>query len=857
MAKLNVAKLNVAKLNMAKLDDMAAGLENVDSYAIRWGGAAAAASHETGGVLYGIDAPGAVLRIAGTVRDDVLGGTNGSDTLDGAAGNDTMQGGLGDDEYHADSTGDVVQEVTGGGIDTVHCTASRFTLSANVEALQYAGAGSFTGIGNALANSLVSGNGNDRLEGGSGDDRLSAGAGHDTMIGGAGNDGVTAASGNDMFDGGTGIDTVYAMAARDSYAIRRAGTDGLVFTAKNAGGGSGQTLTVHNVEYFGMAGSFYSLAEFLAALPPDGSDTIQGTAGSDWLDGFDGADTLAGGAGNDTYVVRNAGTVVVELDGGGIDTAQVAYAGKAWQLAGFVENGSAVEGKLGVSIDGNALANTLTGNAGANVLAGGAGNDTLDGGKGSDVLAGGSGNDLYYVDATGDTVTEQAGEGTDSIVTTQARITLADHVENVAYAGTSAFTATGNSLDNVIAGGSGNNRIDGGTGTDTFVVSGAFADYTRDRPNANDVLLVKGEQRITLKNIEQVQFSDGLRTMSEIFFNKASLADDTLAGTDGNDTMDGLAGADRMRGLKGNDTYRVDNAGDTTVELAGEGFDTVDIAIKAKVTYTLGAYVEDATITSTSAVNVTGNAANNKLTGNGAANVLAGGDGNDILVGGKGGDTLDGGAGNDYYSVDAAGDMVVEAANGGHDIVETTATKHALSANVEALRYTGKSAFTGIGNALDNVIAGGAANDKLTGGAGRDTFVIGTGKDTIADFATGIDKLMIDRAVGNGNAAIDGAIVVGAPGGFSADAELVIFTQNATSLTVTTAAKTIGSAATAYANGDTALFALHSGSTTALYLFSSSGNDALVGAAELTQIATLTGVASAAVGDFGVTGSPG
>jgi hypothetical protein len=48
-----------------------------------------------------------------------------------------------------------------------------------------------------------------------------------------------------------------------------------------------------------------------------------------------------------------------------------------------------------------------------------------------------------------------------------------------------------------------------------------------------------------------------------------SPGDDTLDGTAGNDTLDGGTGADRMTGGAGNDTYIVDDAGDTTVELAG------------------------------------------------------------------------------------------------------------------------------------------------------------------------------------------------------------------------------------------------------------------------------------------------
>ncbi|WP_338770074.1 calcium-binding protein [Massilia sp. METH4] len=794
-----------------------------------------------------------LLRLTGTAHDDVLDGSNGSDTIDGGAGNDTLRGGLGDDEYRVDGPGDVIEETAGGGIDRVFAAGNRYKLSAHVEALTYVGTGSFTGIGNAQDNVLTSGAGDDRLEGGGGDDHLAAGAGDDTMLGGAGNDGITAMAGNDVFDGGTGIDTVYAMASRDSYTIRRAGPDGLVFTRIGAGADSeGQTLTVRNVEYFAMAGQYYSLAELLSGLPPDGNDSIQGTSGNDRLDGFDGADTLAGGLGDDTYVIRNAGTAVVERAGGGIDTAEVAYAGKAWQLPDFVENGIAIAGKLGVSIDGNALNNVLTGNAGANVLTGGAGNDTLDGGKGSDVLAGGSGDDVYYIDATGDTVTEGVGEGTDSVFTTLGRITLADGVENVRYLGTGAFSATGNALDNVIAGGSANNTADGGGGTDTFVLAGAFADYTAQRPNATDVVLVKGAQKITLKNIEQVQFSDGVKTMGQIFFNVASLANDTLAGTDGNDTIDGLAGADAMSGYKGDDTYIVDNVGDIAIELAGQGIDTVHIAIKSKATYTLGVHVEHAAITSTAAVNVIGNASDNKLTGNNAANMLAGGDGNDILIGGKGSDTMDGGAGNDVYSVDASGDRIVEAAGGGYDIVETTATKYTLAAHVEQLRYLGKATFTGIGNEQDNLIAGGTGNDKLTGGAGRDTLVVGAGNDTVTDFISGIDKLVVARTIGNGDAVIDGARTVSSAGGYSADAELVIFTQDAKSLRLADAAKTIGSATEAYVAGETALFALHSGSTTAVYLFTSGGDDALVSASELTQVATLTGVASVVAGDLGL-----
>ena len=49
---------------------------------------------------------------------------------------------------------------------------------------------------------------------------------------------------------------------------------------------------------------------------------------------------------------------------------------------------------------------SIVGTSGNDTLNGGAGNDTLNGGIGADTMAGGAGNDTYYVDNTGDIVTE-------------------------------------------------------------------------------------------------------------------------------------------------------------------------------------------------------------------------------------------------------------------------------------------------------------------------------------------------------------------------------------------------------------------------------------------------------------------
>jgi Ca2+-binding RTX toxin-like protein len=66
----------------------------------------------------------------------------------------------------------------------------------------------------------------------------------------------------------------------------------------------------------------------------------------------------------------------------------------------------------------NLIANSSTGvvligNLLANTIIGGAGNDFLSGDLGVDTLIGGGGNDTYFIDNSGDVVSENNGEGID------------------------------------------------------------------------------------------------------------------------------------------------------------------------------------------------------------------------------------------------------------------------------------------------------------------------------------------------------------------------------------------------------------------------------------------------------------
>jgi Ca2+-binding RTX toxin-like protein len=136
---------------------------------------------------------------------------------------------------------------------------------------------------------------------------------------------------------------------------------------------------------------------------------------------------------------------------------------------------------------------------------------------------------------------------------------------------------------------------------------------------------------------------------------------------------------------------------------------------------TLGANVENLTLTGSGAINGTGNSAANTLTGNG---------GNNTLDGGQGADAMIGGAGNDTYVIDDGGDTITEAAGEGTDTVRSS-VRVTLEANVENLVLTGTSAIHGTGNDAANTITGNGGNNTLDGGGGADVLIGGGGGDAL------------------------------------------------------------------------------------------------------------------------------
>ena len=178
-------------------------------------------------------------------------------------------------------------------------------------------------------------------------------------------------------------------------------------------------------------------------------------------------------------------------------------------------------------------------------------------------------------------------------------------------------------------------------------------------PDHSEALVV-AVQDVAGETINGTSRADTLTGTIEADVINGLAGNDNLQGLGGNDTLDGGSGRDTMAGGTGNDIYVVDGS-DVVSEKANEGVDTV----QSSVSYTLGANVENLTLTGMQKISGTGNAASNTIIGNGANNTLFGlagsdtldgGAGNDVLNGGAHADNLTGGAGADKFSLSAVTD---------------------------------------------------------------------------------------------------------------------------------------------------------------------------------------------------------
>lgn len=221
---------------------------------------------------------------------------------------------------------------------------------------------------------------------------------------------------------------------------------------------------------------------------------------------------MAGGAGNDIYYVENVGDTVTEASAEGTDTVRSSL---SYTLGANLEN-LTLMGTGSIDGTGNELNNTITGNSGDNVI---------DGGAGADKMIGGAGDDTYYVANAGDLITEGAGAGTDTVISSITH-TLSANVENLTLTGTAAINGTGNASGNVIIGNDGNNILTGGGGDDHL--SGGAGSDTLKGGDGSDTFVFDSALGVTnFDKISDFSAADDSISLSQSIFTE--IADGALS----------------------------------------------------------------------------------------------------------------------------------------------------------------------------------------------------------------------------------------------------------------------------------------------------------------------------------------
>lgn len=190
------------------------------------------------------------------------------------------------------------------------------------------------------------------------------------------------------------------------------------------------------------------------------------------------------------------------------------------------------------------------------------------------------------------------------------------------------------------------------------------------------------------------------------------------------------------------DRYVVNDSAAIIIEGEGGGTDRVS----ASVSYALppGAAIETLSTDDhlgKTAIDLTGNAFDQRLIGNAASN---------LLVGKEGNDTISGGAGDDSWLSGDAGSDVIHG-NVGDDKLEGGGDSDILYGEEDDDTLNGGDGGDSLyGQDGDDLLDGGEGTDHLDGGAGSDSFYFGNPApadiDTIRGFVTGTDKIAVSAA---------------------------------------------------------------------------------------------------------------
>ena len=797
----------------------------------------------TGNWLWGLDG------------NDTLSGREGDDKLFGGAGDDSLDGGDEDDTLEGGPGADVL---TGGrGADTASYAGSMMGVTVRLHASQAMGGDAegdtwgdttteeysvpaedpedppvimtetvpdivhLTGshmadilAGDSRDNTIKGNGGDDKLYGGpgGGDDMLMGGGGADMLFGGRGNDDLHGGAGDDMLNGGSGDDLYYGGAGSDIIydTVDKGATEARIISGAamaddpmttdfnemtgNAMGENDTLSYAKNKEAVTIdleAGSarFISIETLIGT---DEDDTLTGTnAASETIEGGDGADTLNGGDGqSDTVSYENSDRRVrVDLEAGGTTEASVSGGHATGDTVTNFENVRGSDfGDILEAIDGAAdtVGSTLWGLGGDDTLVGKAGNDTIEGGAGADEVDGG---------ATQASTGAESGEsntlsyaGSDAGVTVNLATSTAsgghaqgDEIETYEYNDTkgtadtdddedidvSTFVnltgsmhndhLTGDRFDNSLTGGAGDDTLRSDAGADTLnggpgadrldggssLSAGAATPDTADDVQHEDWAVYRGAMAGVMVNLNNGSGTGGEAmgdTLKNIELIWGSTHGDTFIASEGVDIIHGDGGSDTVsyEASKHKVTVTLTTEDDTTQFTAGDSTatpPTMDM-FNSPAQTVVDSWRGDTTTgrpTTLAEADDSDPATKSYAEGDVLASIenVTGSRNDDTITGDAVPNVLKGGAGNDTLS-----------GGGEDDKLYGEAGRDTLNGDAGADMLMGGAGNDDLNGGADaDTLIGGAGNDDLDGGAGIDTFVFapGNGDDVIVDDTDAFD----------------------------------------------------------------------------------------------------------------------
>jgi Ca2+-binding RTX toxin-like protein len=303
----------------------------------------------------------------------------------------------------------------------------------------------------------------------------------------------------------------------------------------------------------------------LAADPNGGAVTypLADNAGGRFaIDAETGLVTVANGSRLDYETATSHDIVVAARDASGA-TSTAAFTVAVANGGGATINGSADADLIDRThtVPGEPLPtnedDTIYGNAGNDTIHARGGNDILIGGAGADMLFGGAGNDTASYEKSNDGVH----------VSLMTGIATGGHAEGDTLI--DIENLTGSSRADTLEGDSGDNVLSGGEGNDTLSYEHATAGVRVDMN----------------KTAAQDTVGSGMDTVTGFQYMIGSHFDDALAGDkqanairglDGNDAINGGAGNDMLIGSAGDDRLTGGSGADAFIfDFSNEGLDTI------------------------------------------------------------------------------------------------------------------------------------------------------------------------------------------------------------------------------------------------------------------------------------------